>query len=66
VDVDSSQEKKGHTLTSTQLSLLREVKTWLPDGLKVVLRGDSEFGRPLLLEEFDFWGGSISYGNLGT
>jgi hypothetical protein len=48
--------KKGHSLTSVQLALLREVKAWLPGSVKVVLLGDSEFGRTLLLEELDFWG----------
>jgi len=48
--------KKGHSLTSTQLSLLRELKAWLDDSVQVVLLGDSEFGRTLLLEELDVWG----------
>jgi hypothetical protein len=47
---------KGHCLTSTQLKVLGEVKAWLPDGLKVVLLGDSEFGRTRLLEALDGWG----------
>jgi Transposase DDE domain len=48
--------KKGHSQTSTQLTLLREVKAWLDDSVQVLLLGDSEFGRTLLLEELDFWG----------
>src|SRR5579871_1734581 len=48
--------KKGHSLTSAQLALLREVKAWLPSAVQVVLLGDSEFGRTRLLEELDFWG----------
>ncbi len=48
--------KKGHSLTRTQIALLREVKAWLDDSLQVVLLGDSEFGRTLLLEELNFWG----------
>ena len=48
--------KKGHSQTSTQLTLLREVKAWLDDSVQVLLLGDSGFGRTLLLEEVDFWG----------
>jgi hypothetical protein len=48
--------KKGYSQTTTQLALLREVKAWLPDAVKVVLLGDSEFGRTLLLEELEVWG----------
>src|SRR5258708_30609600 len=48
--------KKGHSQTSTQLALLREVKAWLDDSVQVTVLGDSEFGRTLLLEELDFWG----------
>lgn len=48
--------KQGHSQTRTQLALLREVKAWLPCTVKVVLLGDSEFGRTLLLEELDVWG----------
>jgi len=48
--------KKGHSQTSTQLALLREVKTWVEAAVPVILLGDSEFGRTLLLEELDSWG----------
>jgi hypothetical protein len=48
--------KKGHSQTATQLALLREVKAWLADSVQVVLLGDSEFGRTLLLEALDGWG----------
>src|SRR5258708_21963727 len=48
--------KKGHSQTSTQLALLREVRAWLDPSVQVVLLGDSEFGRTLLLEALDFWG----------
>lgn len=48
--------KKGHSQTSTQIALLREVRAWLDDDVQVVLLGDSEFGRTLLLEELDCWG----------
>lgn len=48
--------KKGHSQTSTQLALLREVRAWLDTSVQVILLGDSEFGRTLLLEELDFWG----------
>lgn len=47
--------KQGHSQTSTQIALLREVKAWLDDSVQVVLLGDSEFGRALLLEELDRW-----------
>jgi DDE family transposase len=47
--------KKGHSQTSTQIALLREVKAWLTDSVQVVLLGDSEFGRTLLLEALDRW-----------
>jgi hypothetical protein len=47
--------KQGHSQTHTQLALLREVKAWLPCTVKVVLLGDSEFGRTLLLEALDEW-----------
>jgi hypothetical protein len=45
--------KKGHSQTTTQLALLCEVKAWLSDSVRVVLLGDSEFGRTLLLETLD-------------
>src|SRR5258708_8034914 len=48
--------KKGHSQTSTQITLLREVKAWLDASVPVVLLGDSEFGRTLLLEELDSCG----------
>src|SRR5258708_27720664 len=48
--------KKGHSQTSTQIALLREVKAWLDDSVQVVLLGDCEFGRTLLLEELERWG----------
>jgi len=47
--------KKGHSPTTTQIALLREVKAWLDDTLQVVLLGDSEFGHTRLLEELDYW-----------
>jgi hypothetical protein len=47
--------KKGHSQTSTQIALLREVKAGLDDAVQVVLLGDCEFGRTLLLEELDRW-----------
>src|SRR5271165_479344 len=48
--------KKGHSQTSTQSALLREVKAWLDNSVQDVLLGDCEFGHTLLLEELDFWG----------
>lgn len=58
--------KKGHSLTRTQIALLREVKAWLDDSLQVVLLGDSEFGRTLLLEELNFWAGTMCCASRGT
>jgi hypothetical protein len=52
--------KKGHSQTGTRLALLREVKAWLSDTAQVVLLGDSEFGRSLLLETIDGWGWQLA------
>jgi hypothetical protein len=48
--------KRGHSTTAQQLTLLRAVKALVPAGVQASLVGDSEFGRPLLLEELDRWG----------
>ena len=48
---------KGHSRTSVQRALLGYVRELLPKrALKVLLVGDSEFGRPLLIEHLKGWG----------
>ena len=47
---------RGHSTTATQVKLLDYVNRLLPRGARVSLVGDSEFGRPLLIENLDFWG----------
>ncbi len=48
--------KKGHSLASVQLQLLRGVQAWVPAGVRVVLVGDSEFGAIPVLQQLDQWG----------
>jgi hypothetical protein len=47
---------KGHSTTAKQIRLLSYVQGVIPLGVQVSLVGDSEFGRPLLLEYLDWWG----------
>jgi hypothetical protein len=47
---------RGHSTTATQIKLLDYVNCLLPRGARVMLVGDSEFGRPLLIEHLVFWG----------
>lgn len=47
---------KGHSLTATQVELLSDLRAWLPEQSRVVLLGDTEFGRCWLLEELKYWG----------
>jgi hypothetical protein len=47
---------KGHSTTAKQIRLLSYVQSLLPLGVRVSLVGDSEFGRPLLIEYLDQWG----------
>ncbi|MFC1959458.1 IS4 family transposase [Chloroflexota bacterium] len=47
---------KGHSTTHKQLALLSYIHTLIPSGIQVSLVGDSEFGRPLLLEYLEQWG----------
>lgn len=47
---------RGHSTTATQVKLLDYVRRLLPDGVRVSLVGDSEFGRPLLIENLVTWG----------
>jgi hypothetical protein len=47
---------RGHTTTQVQVALLSRVRGLLPHGVRVSLVGDSEFGRPLLIEQLGEWG----------
>ncbi len=47
---------RGHTSTALHVRLLAYVSSLLPRHAQVTLVGDSEFGRPLLLEYLDGWG----------
>lgn len=48
---------KGHSSTSVQRALLSDVRSLLPKrALHVLLVGDSEFGRPLLIDYLKGWG----------
>jgi len=47
--------RKGHSTTKKQIALLSYVRSLLPDGVKVSLVGDSEFGNTLLIEYLDGW-----------
>lgn len=48
--------KKGHSLASVQLQLLRLVHILVPARVPVVLVGDSEFGAIPVLQQLDQWG----------
>src|SRR5258708_6249845 len=47
--------KKGHSSTAKQVKLLAYVQDLLPEGVKVLLVGDCEFGHPLLMENLRHW-----------
>jgi Transposase DDE domain len=47
---------RGQSSTATQVKLLEYVYRLLPRQAQVTLVGDSEFGRPLLIENLRFWG----------
>ena len=47
---------RGHSSTATQVKLLDTVRRLLPQGVRVSLVGDCEFGHPLLIENVRFWG----------
>ncbi|NJR12830.1 hypothetical protein HC776_02960 [bacterium] len=49
---------RGHTATQVQVALLGYVRGLLPLGVRVSLVGDSEFGRPLLVEYLRAWVGT--------
>ena len=44
---------KGHFPTETHLTLLREVKAWMPETATVIFLGDGEFDSPELQAELD-------------
>ena len=48
--------KKGHSLASVQLALLRHVQRLVPVRVGVLLVGDSEFGAIPVLRQLDLWG----------
>lgn len=47
---------RGHSSTATQVKLLDYVRCLLPQGVRVSVVGDSEFGHPLLIENLCLWG----------
>jgi hypothetical protein len=47
---------RGHSTGTTQLELLRYVRSLLPHGFAVLLVGDSEFGPVEVLRQLDQWG----------
>src|SRR5258708_4397885 len=47
--------KKGHSSTVKQVKLLAYVQDLRPEGVKVILVGDCEFGHPLLMENLQHW-----------
>jgi hypothetical protein len=49
------RHRKGHSTTRKQIALLAYVRTLIPEGVKVSLVGDCEFGNTLLIEYLDFW-----------
>jgi hypothetical protein len=48
--------RQGHSSTAKQVKLLAYVQDMLPEGVKVLLVGDCEFGHPLLMENLRHWG----------
>lgn len=49
---------RGHSSASTQLMLLRYVRSLVPKGVDVILVGDSEFGTVTVAQELELWGWS--------
>ncbi len=49
------RHKRGHSTTCKQVKLLTYVRGLIPEGVRVSLVGDSEFGSTLLIEHLDFW-----------
>lgn len=46
---------KGHSSAETQVSLLHQVKDWLPEGVRVVLVGDTEFEAGEVIQQVANW-----------
>jgi hypothetical protein len=46
---------KGHSSAVKQLALLAYVRSLVPNGIPVLLVGDSEFGAMVVLEQLDTW-----------
>jgi hypothetical protein len=49
------RSSRGHSSRAKQLAVLSYVRSLLPDGVKVSLVGDCEFGHPLVLETLTAW-----------
>lgn len=47
--------KRGHSASRKQIALLSYVRTLLPQGARVVVVGDTEFGAAELLKQLDRW-----------
>lgn len=50
------RQRRGHSSARKQKALLSYVKGLLPDQVKVIVLGDSEFGATCLLKQLDKWG----------
>jgi hypothetical protein len=50
------RHRKGHSTTYKQIKLLSYIQSLIPEGVKVSLVGDCEFGNTLLIEQLDVWG----------
>ncbi len=46
---------KGHSSAATQVALLQQVKDWLPEGVPVVLVGDTEFEAGEVIQKAEKW-----------
>ncbi len=47
---------RGHSSGNKQLALLSYIRQLIPEGAKVILVGDTEFGSVKVLKELDHWG----------
>lgn len=47
--------KKGHSKATQQIALLKRLRQWIPEGVRVSLVGDSEFGSHTLVKELKRW-----------
>jgi len=48
--------QRGHSLATTQCALFAYIRTLLPEGARVLVVGDSEFGSVELMRHLDQWG----------